>query len=110
MYDEKLADWHFWTSFIFFNVAFFPMHFLGLAGMPRRIPDYAQQFTDWNMVSTVGAFGFGLSQLIFLYAVVKTIRGGPKASAKPWEGGLSLEWTVPSPAPYHTFETPPVVK
>jgi cytochrome c oxidase subunit 1 len=110
MYDEKLGHWHFWLSFIFFNVAFFPMHFLGLAGMPRRIPDYAQQFADWNMVSSIGAFGFGLSQLLFLYVVVKTIRGGEKAPAKPWDGGTSLEWTVPSPAPYHTFETPPVVK
>jgi len=110
MYDEKLADWHFWLSFIFFNVAFFPMHFLGLAGMPRRVPDYAQQFTDWNMVSTIGAFGFGLSQLIFLTAVVKCIRGGVPAPAKPWEGATTLEWTLPSPAPYHSFETPPVVK
>ena len=110
MYNEKLADWHFWLSFVFFNVAFFPMHFLGLAGMPRRIPDYAQQFTDWNMVSTIGAFGFGLSQLVFLTAVVKCIRGGAPAPAKPWEGGTTLEWTLPSPAPYHTFETPPVVK
>jgi cytochrome c oxidase subunit 1 len=110
MYNEKLADWHFWLSFIFFNVAFFPMHFLGLAGMPRRIPDYAQQFTDWNMVSTIGAFGFGLSQLVFLTAVVKCIRGGAPAPAKPWEGATTLEWTLPSPAPYHTFETPPVVK
>ena len=59
--NGKIADWHFWGSFIFFNVAFFPMHFLGLAGMPRRIPDYAQQFTDWNQVSTIGAFGFGFS-------------------------------------------------
>ena len=107
MYDEKLADWHFWLSFIFFNVTFFPMHFLGLAGMPRRIPDYSQQFADWNMVASIGAFGFGLSQLVFLYAVIKTIRGGEKAPAKPWDGGTTLEWTVPSPAPYHTFETPP---
>ena len=96
---------------ISFNVTFFPMHFLGLAGMPRRIPDYAQQFTDWNMVATIGAFGFGLSQLIFVYALIKCIRGdGAKAPAKPWEGADTLEWTLPSPAPYHTFETPPVVK
>src|SRR6187402_2553619 len=87
MYNETLADWHFWLSFIFFNVAFFPMHFLGLAGMPRRIPDYAQQFTDWNMVSTIGAFGFGLAQLLLLYTVLKCIRGGVPAPAKPWEGG-----------------------
>jgi cytochrome c oxidase subunit 1 len=110
MYDEKLADIHFWLSFVFFNVTFFPMHFLGLAGMPRRIPDYAQQFADWNMLASIGAFGFGLSQLLFLYVVVKCIRGGEAAAAKPWEGGTSLEWTVPSPAPYHTFETPPAVR
>jgi len=110
MYDEKLAKIHFWLSFIFFNITFFPMHFLGLAGMPRRIPDYAQQFADWNMIVSIGAFGFGLSNLVFLYVVVKCIRGGEKAPAKPWEGGSTLEWTLPSPAPYHTFETPPVVQ
>src|SRR5216117_222454 len=65
MYDEKLAKIHFWLSFIFFNITFFPMHFLGLAGMPRRVPDYAQQFADWNMVASIGAFGFGLSQILF---------------------------------------------
>ncbi|MGZ5494787.1 MAG: cbb3-type cytochrome c oxidase subunit I, partial [Thermoanaerobaculia bacterium] len=110
MYDEKLGRWHFWTSMIFFNVAFFPMHFSGLAGMPRRIPDYALQFTDFNMLSTIGAFGFGISQLIFLWAVLKCIRGGAKAADRSWEGAEGLEWTIPSPAPYHTFETPPVVK
>jgi cytochrome c oxidase subunit 1 len=110
MYDETLAKWHFWLSFIFFNVAFFVQHFLGLAGMPRRIPDYALQFTDFNRISSIGAFGFGLSQLLFLYIVVKCIRGGAKAPDKPWEGAEGLEWTLPSPPPYHSFETPPVVK
>src|SRR5688572_19422123 len=111
MYDETVAKWHFWLSLIFFNVAFFPQHFLGLAGMPRRIPDYAAQFADWNMVSSIGAFGFGFSQLLLLYAVIKCAGGkGEKAPAKPWEGADTLEWTLPSPAPYHTFETPPVVK
>jgi cytochrome c oxidase subunit 1 len=110
MYDETLGKWHFWTSFIFFNITFFPMHFLGLAGMPRRVPDYATQFTDWNAVASIGAFGFGLSQLLLLAAVLKTIRSGPPAPARPWEGADTLEWTLPSPAPYHTFETPPVVK
>jgi cytochrome c oxidase subunit 1 len=62
------------------------------------------------MVSTIGAFGFGLSQLIFLTAVVKCIRGGAPAPAQPWEGATTLEWTLPSPAPYHSFETPPVIK
>ena len=80
-------------------------------GMPRRIPDYAQQFADWNMVASVGAFGFGFSQLIFVYVLIKCIRrDGVKAPAKPWEGADTLEWTLPSPPPYHTFETPPVVK
>ena len=110
MYSEGLGKVHFWCSIIFFNVAFFPMHFLGLAGMPRRIPDYALQFADFNAVATVGAFGFGLSQLIFLAAVVQCVRGGPKAAAKPWDGAEGLEWTVPSPAPYHTFEEAPYVK
>jgi cytochrome c oxidase subunit 1 len=111
MYDEKLGKLHFWLSFIFFNVTFFVQHFLGLAGMPRRIPDYALQFADFNLVSSIGAFGFGLSQLLFLYIVVKCIRSGAPAGARPWEGVDTLEWThLPSPAPYHSFETPPVVK
>jgi len=110
MYPEKIGKLHFWCSIIFFNITFFPMHFLGLAGMPRRIPDYSLQFADFNALASIGAFGFGLSQLIFIVAVVKCVRGGEKAAAKPWEGAEGLEWTVPSPAPYHTFETPPVVK
>ena len=111
MYDETLGKWHFWLSFIFFNVTFFVQHFLGLAGMPRRIPDYALQFADFNQISSLGAFGFGLSQLLFLYVVVKAIRSGEKAPDRPWEGADTLEWThLPSPPPYHSFETPPVVK
>ena len=110
MYDERLGQWHFWLSTIFVNVLFFPQHFLGLAGMPRRIPDYAVQFADWNMVSSIGGFGFGLSQLLFLWLVVKCMRRGRRADARVWEGAKGLEWEVPSPAPYHTFETPPVVK
>jgi cytochrome c oxidase subunit 1 len=111
MYNEGLAKAHFWISMIGFNIAFFPQHFLGLAGMPRRIPDYALQFAEWNAISTVGAFIFGFSQLIFLYIVVSTIRSGAKSAERPWEGADSLEWThLPTPAPYHTFETAPVVK
>jgi cytochrome c oxidase subunit 1 len=110
MYNETLGKVHFWLTMIFFNVTFFPMHFSGLAGMPRRVPDYALQFADFNMLSTIGAFGFGLSQMLFLYVVVTCIRGGAKAPDKAWEGAQGLEWTVPSPAPYHTFEIPPVVK
>jgi cytochrome c oxidase subunit 1 len=111
MYNMALAKWHFWLSTIFVNVLFFPQHFLGLAGMPRRIPDYALQFAEWNMWSSIGAFIFGFSQLIFLYNVIATIRGGKPAEQKQWEGADSLEWThLPSPMPYHTFETPPVVR
>jgi cytochrome c oxidase subunit 1 len=110
MYDEKLAKWHFWLSMITFNITFFPMHFLGLAGMPRRYADYPMQFADFNAIITVGAFGFGLSQLVFLWAAIKCIRGGEKATDRVWEGSHGLEWTLPSPAPFHTFETPPVVK
>ena len=66
---RRWASWHFWLSLIFFNMTFFPQHFLGLAGMPRRIPDYALQFADFNMIASIGAFGFGLTQLLFLYIV-----------------------------------------
>jgi cytochrome c oxidase subunit I len=83
---------------------------VGLAGMPRRIPDYPLMFAEWNMLSSIGAFILGVSHLIFAYNVDKNIRGGVKAEAKAWDGAEGLEWTVPSPAPYHTFETPPVIK
>ncbi|MER1966758.1 cytochrome c oxidase subunit I [Castellaniella sp. GW247-6E4] len=110
MYDERLGKWHFWMTMISFNVTFFPMHFLGLAGMPRRYADYAAQFTDFHQIATIGAFWFGLSQLLFLYVVLKAYAGrGERVPANPWEGAEGLEWSVPSPAPYHTFETPPVL-
>jgi cytochrome c oxidase subunit 1 len=110
MYDERLGKLHFWLSTISVNVLFFPQHFLGLAGMPRRIPDYSVQFTGFNQISTIGGFAFGLSQLLFLYIVIQTIRGGAKATDQVWEGAHGLEWTLPSPPPYHTFETAPKVK
>ena len=112
MYNEKIGQLHFWLSVISVNILFFPQHFLGLAGMPRRIPDYAVQFADWNMISSVGGFIFGASQLLFLYIVIDTIRGGTgeKVSDEVWEDASkhSLEWTLPSPLPYHTWTTPPV--
>jgi cytochrome c oxidase subunit 1 len=111
MYNETRGKIHFWNSMVWFNVAFFPMHFLGLAGMPRRYADYPAQFTDFNQISTVAAFLFGLTQVYFVFFIVlPSIKGGRKAEAKPWEGTEGLEWTVPSPAPFHTFETPPLVK
>jgi cytochrome c oxidase subunit 1 len=110
MYDEFLSKAHFWLTFIGVNLAFFPMHFVGLAGMPRRIPDYALQFADYNMLSSIGAYVTGFSQLIFLFVAIKCIRGGKKATPEVWEGSHGLEWTVPSPAPYHTFAVPPQVR
>jgi cytochrome c oxidase subunit 1 len=110
MYNEKLGKFHFWWSAIWINVLFFPQHFLGLAGMPRRIPDYAVQFTDFNMISTVGAFAFFIGQFVFIYIMIQCMRGvGEKATSRVWEDAHGLEWTVPSPAPYHTFEVPPTV-
>ena len=110
MYDEKLGKVHFWLSTIFVNVLFWPQHYVGLAGMPRRIPDYAVQFADFNMVSTIGAFGFGLSQILFAIIVIKCIRGGKKATDQVWEGAEGLEWTLTSPPPYHSFTVQPDVK
>lgn len=108
-YSETLGNFHFWLSAIGVNLTFFPMHFLGLAGMPRRIPDYALQFADFNRMASIGAFIFGASQLLFLFIVIKTIRGGTKAPARVWEGAKGLEWTLSSPPPYHSFTTPPRV-
>ena len=109
MYSETRGQIHFWGSLIFFNVTFFPMHFLGLAGMPRRYADYPMQFADFNAVASVGAFGFGLMQVYFLLAVLLPAmrKRGAVAPQKPWDGAEGLEWEVPSPAPFHTFENPP---
>lgn len=112
MYNETLGKLHFWLSAIFINITFFPQHFVGLAGMPRRIPDYAVQFTDFNQISTIGAFGYFLVQFIMIYNFLRCAifrKGMQPAPGRVWEGAYGLEWTVPSPAPYHTFEDPPVI-
>ena len=112
MYNETLGKVHFWLSAIFINLTFFPQHFVGLAGMQRRVPDYAAVFADINEWSSIGAFGFFLSQFLMMYNFARCIwfrDGMAKAPARAWEGAHGLEWTVPSPAPYHTFETPPDV-
>jgi cytochrome c oxidase subunit 1 len=85
---------------------FFPQHFLGLAGMPRRIPDYNVAFSDWNMISSIGAFGMLLSPLMMAWILRRSLSTGAKAEARPWEGARGLEWTLPSPAPHHTWERP----
>jgi cytochrome c oxidase subunit I len=109
MYNEFHGKMHFWLSLVTFNVTFFPMHFLGLAGMPRRVADYPMQFADFNALASIGGLCFGLSQIYFLvFVVLPVMRGkGQPAPQRPWEGAEGLEWEVPSPAPWHTFETPP---
>jgi len=110
MYSETSGKIHFWLSMVFVNLTFFPMHFSGLAGMPRRIPDYNMMFADFNMWASIGAFGLGLTQVYFLIIVLVTLKSGKKAEEKQWEGASGLEWdALPSPAPYHTFSTPPKV-
>jgi len=110
MYNEKLGKLHFWLTAISFNVTFIPQFFVGLAGMPRRIPDYALQFAEFNMISSIGAFILGLSQLLFVYNIIMCAKGGQKATDKVWEGAEGLEWTLPSPPPYHSFNEQPVIK
>jgi len=110
MYSEFWGKMHFWNSVIWVNVLFFPQHFLGLAGMPRRIPDYNVAFANFNMISSIGGFLFGASQLIFLGVIIHAVWfSKKKAPDRVWEGAKGLEWTVPSPAPFHTFELPPVI-
>ncbi|HEV2539954.1 MAG TPA: cytochrome c oxidase subunit I [Frateuria sp.] len=110
MYSEFWGKMHFWNSVVWVNVLFFPQHFLGLAGMPRRIPDYNVAFANFNMISSIGGFLFGASQLIFLGVIIHAVFfSKKKASDRVWEGARGLEWTVPSPAPHHTFALPPVI-
>jgi cytochrome c oxidase subunit 1 len=108
MYNERLGQCHFWLSVIGVNLTFFPMHFLGLAGMPRRIADYSLQFANFNAIASLGAFLFGFAQLFFLYIIIQALRKkGKKASHQVWEGAEGLEWTLSSPPPLHSFTTPP---
>jgi cytochrome c oxidase subunit 1 len=109
-YDESLGRIHFWLTFIGVNLTFFPQHFLGLAGMPRRIPDYPDAYAGWNMVSSVGSYIAAASAVFFIYVAWRTFTAGEKCPDNPWgEGATTLEWTVSSPPPFHTFEELPVV-
>lgn len=107
MYHEALGQWHFWLSTISVNLTFVPMIFLGLAGMPRRIPDYALQFTDFNALATLGAFCFGIAQLLFVINIYIAMKTGKKATDRVWDSARGLEWTIASPAPYHSFSNEP---
>ena len=111
MYNETLGKWHFWLTVVSFNLTFMPQFFLGLAGMPRRIPDYALQFAEFNAISTVGAFILGISQLLFAWNIVRCVRGhGAPAASRAWEGAEGLEWELSSPPPHHSWEVRPQVK
>ncbi|HEY8161681.1 MAG TPA: cbb3-type cytochrome c oxidase subunit I, partial [Methylocystis sp.] len=108
LYNETLSKAHFIVLFIGINLTFFPQHFLGLAGMPRRYIDYPDAFALWNYVSSVGAFVGGLSMLIFFYLVFEAFAKKREAGANPWGvGATTLEWTLPSPPPFHQFEVLP---
>ncbi len=108
MYDERLGRIHFWITFVAFNVTFAPMHLVGVQGMPRRVYDYADQFATWNMIISMASFVLGLSTLIFVYNMIASWRGGPRASANPWRA-LTLEWQVSSPPPIFNFDAVPSV-
>src|SRR5687767_8167499 len=110
MLDERLGQLHFWLMMIGFNVTFFPQHFLGVQGMPRRIYTYPSglNWDLWNLVSTIGSFSIAVSMLIFLYNVFYSSRRGQRAGNDPWDGA-TLEWTVSSPPPHYNFATLPTV-
>jgi cytochrome c oxidase subunit 1 len=109
-YPETLARIHFWVTFVGVNVMFFPQHFLGLAGMPRRIPDYPDAYAGWNMVSSLGAYITIAGTVLFFFILYRTFAAGEKTAANPWGvGATTLEWTVPSPAPFHTHDDIPTV-
>jgi cytochrome c oxidase subunit 1 len=110
-YSEALGKLHFWMTFVGVNLTFFPMHFLGLAGMPRRYVDYPDAFAGWNRVSSIGSFISGLGVLVFLYAVMEAFARKRRCADNPWgEGATTLEWSLSSPPPFHQFNELPVIK
>ena len=111
MYSEVLGQLHFWVFFIGVNVLFFPMHFLGLSGMPRRYPDYPEAFAYWNSIASHGYEILTVGVGIWFVNIAYSLMFGAKAEGNPWgEGATTLEWTLSSPPPYHQFETLPVIE
>ncbi len=110
-YPERLGQIHFWLFFIGANITFFPMHFLGAQGMPRRYPDYPDAFWGWHFVASVGALIAWASFFVFCYVIYATLRSGPRVAANPWgEGATTLEWQLPSPPPFHSYDELPRVR
>jgi cytochrome c oxidase subunit 1 len=110
-YPEFWGKLHFWLFFIGVNLTFFPMHFLGLAGMPRRYPDYPEVFAGWNFISSIGAFIGGFSVIVFLYVLFRIFTSREPLPANYWgEGATTLEWSLSSPPPFHTFEELPRIR
>jgi cytochrome c oxidase subunit 1 len=111
MYPEWMGKLHFWLMFVAANLTFFPQHFAGLAGMPRRIPDYPDALAGWNQISSIGSYIGGLATVFFLFIVFYSFRRGAKVAENPWgEGATTLEWKVASPPPFHTFEEIPKIE
>jgi cytochrome c oxidase subunit 1 len=111
MYSDFIGKLHFWVTFIGVNLVFFPQHFLGLSGMPRRYVDYPDAFAGWNLVSSIGSYISGFAVLIFIYGVVDAFVRKEKAVNSPWgAGATTLEWTLTSPPPFHQFEVLPRVQ
>ena len=108
MYDETLGKTHFWLMFVSFNATFFPMHWVGLVGMPRRVADYADRFGDLNLFVSIASFVLGASVLIFFYNMIVSWARGPIAEANPWRA-MTLEWQVSSPPPVFNFDEIPQV-
>lgn len=110
-YNETLGKLQFWITFIGVNITFFPQHFLGIAGMPRRIPDYPDAFAGWNYISSIGSYISFFGALMFIFIIFHTLKFGKKCSNDPWKDvSGTLEWTVTSPPPFHSYEKIPEVK
>jgi cytochrome c oxidase subunit I len=110
-YNESIGRLHFWLTFIGVNLVFFPQHFLGLAGMPRRYIDYPEAFAGWNAISSIGAYISLAGMLVFLYGLYAALLRKDRAADNPWgPGATTLEWTLPSPPPFHQFNTLPVIR
>ena len=111
MHSEFLSHLHFWIFFIGVNLIFFPQHFLGYQGMPRRYPDYAPAFEHWNTVSSYGYLVMASSMVVFFINIIYAFTAGKPAPDNYWgEGATTLEWTLSSPPPFHQFETLPVIE